>query len=91
MFGVLWILRSDRVVLFITESPVRLARLQTLKAWVFVLGSAALFFGLTRTRELRVTSSRDRLDQATQELQVLHPVFRHNIRNDLDDVQGSST
>lgn len=88
VFGVLWIVLSDRLVFAIAESQASIARIQTVKGWVFVLGSAALLFGLTRTRESQIESAQDRLDRATQELQVLHRVFRHNIRNDLNVVQG---
>lgn len=86
--GVIWILLSDRVVLLITESPTEFAQIQTIKGWLFVGGSAALIFGLTQTREHQIKSSQDRLNRATQELQVLHRVFRHNIRNDLNVIQG---
>lgn len=88
VFGIVWILLSDRAVLLITDSQAQTAQLQTIKGWLFVGGSALLVLGLTRTRERQIQSSQNRLNRATQELQVLHRVFRHNIRNNLNVVLG---
>lgn len=88
VFGGLWILLSDRLVAQVAETQLVATRLQTVKGWLFVLGSAAVILALTRTREHQLETSRDRLATATQELQVLHRIFRHNIRNDLNVIQG---
>ncbi len=87
-FGGLWILLSDRLVLALARTPGAAARLQTVKGWAFVLLSAVLIVGLTRTREQQLDTSQQRLLRASQELQVLHRIFRHNIRNDLNVIQG---
>ena len=47
-FGLLWILFSDQLLLLVTEDPQTLARLQTIKGWLFVSVTAFLFFLLIR-------------------------------------------
>lgn len=86
--GVGWIVVSDWVVTQVAETSAAAARMQTLKGWLFVFFSAAFIFALARVRESQLDISRRRLQRATNELQVLHRVFRHNIRNDLNVIKG---
>ncbi|MFW5905333.1 MAG: sensor histidine kinase [archaeon] len=88
IFGITWIFVSDRLVLLLADSSSTVALVQTFKGWVFVLLSAMIFFSLTRIRERQLEESRDRAQSATQQLQVLNRVFRHNIRNDLNVIKG---
>lgn len=88
LFGGLWILLSDTLVHQLVQRQDLVTRIQTIKGWLFVLVSALLILGLVRTREQRLEHSRDRLSRATEELHVLHRVYRHNIRNDLTVVRG---
>lgn len=88
LFGGLWILLSDRVVTAVATNQAQISLLQTAKGWLFVLVSGAIFFGLIRAREQRLSASQEHLVQASQELQVLHRLFRHNARNDLNVVRG---
>jgi len=46
LFGGLWILFSDTVVLWLTTDQSTLSRLQTFKGWFFILVTALLLFGL---------------------------------------------
>lgn len=86
--GGIWILASDWLVLMIAETESGAALLQTIKGWFFVVSSTALIFLLTQIRERQLEQSQDRLIRASQELQVFHRIFRHNIRNDLNVIQG---
>lgn len=88
LFGGIWILLSDSVVNQVVQDPVVLTRIQTLKGWLFVLLSGLLILALVRTREGQLRASRERLSRANQELSVLHRIYRHNIRNDLNVVRG---
>lgn len=88
IFGVVWILVSDRLVVSLVETREMITQLQTIKGWVFVGLSGFLIFGLTRLRHEQVRTSQTQLQNATQQLQVLHRVFRHNIRNDLNVIRG---
>ncbi|UWG51766.1 Signal transduction histidine kinase, contains PAS domain [Halalkaliarchaeum sp. AArc-CO] len=87
-FGILWIATTDSAVVLFVADPDVAAFLQTIKGWVFVALSAGLIFGLTRVRERRLEQSEQRLRTATEQIQVLHRVLRHNIRNDVNVIHG---
>jgi len=58
LFGVLWILLSDRLVASVAHHPAILSRIQTLKGWAFVAATAVFLYLLVRSavtarRELR--------------------------------------
>lgn len=88
IFGVFWIGLSDRLVFSLVETEAGLLFAQRIKGWVFVGLSAALILGLTRTYERQVANSEQRALTATEQLQVLHRIFRHNIRNELTVIRG---
>lgn len=48
MAGVLWIALSDRAADLISDEPAVLARIQTLKGWVFVALTSVLVYALSR-------------------------------------------
>lgn len=48
VFGVIWISFSDQWVAWVVDDAAQMARLQTLKGWVFVLVTGAMFFWLAR-------------------------------------------
>lgn len=67
-----------------------LARLQALKGGVEVVLTAGVIFVLT-TRSRRALEQRyDRLDTLRAERNVLHRVFRHNLRQDINIIMGYS-
>jgi signal transduction histidine kinase len=88
LFGVAWIGVSDQVVLALFETESTRLTAQTVKGWVFVGLSALLIFGLSSVREQQLKRARQRALAASQQLQVLHRVFRHNIRNDMTVIRG---
>lgn len=88
-FGVTWIVVSGWVVGLVAENPATMLYLETAKGWIFVALSAVLIFLLTNIREAQLDRSQNRLYDATQQLQVLYRIFRHNIRNDLTVIQGN--
>lgn len=88
VFGGLWILLSDRLASSLVQSRALLTQVQTIKGWIFVFLSGVLILALVQTRERQLQASRDRLARASEELRVLHRVFRHDIRNDLNVIQG---
>ena len=90
-FGILWIATTDSAVVLFVADPDVAAFLQTIKGWVFVALSAGLIFGLTRVRERQIKQSEQRLRTATEQIQVLHRVLRHNIRNDINVIHGYVT
>jgi PAS domain S-box-containing protein len=66
VFGVLWILYSDRLVERIAANAAQLTQLQTIKGWLFVVASAVVIYVLVRAglRQLLATASRLRDSEA---------------------------
>lgn len=56
--------------------------------WLLVGLSAAFLYGATAHHAQQTAAIRDELETSNQQLQVLSRVFRHNVRNDLNIVQG---
>lgn len=86
VFGVIWILSTDSLLFALFQSPETVTFLQTIKGWLFVGTSALLVFGLSYFHTRQYQESERRLETASEQLQVLHRFFRHNIRNDLNVV-----
>ncbi|MFC5135641.1 MULTISPECIES: sensor histidine kinase [Haloferacaceae] len=64
-------------------SPARIA------SGLAVVGASSVFlYGAVSHRSRRVVTAREELETTNQQLQVLSRVFRHNVRNDLNVVQG---
>lgn len=89
VFGVLWIGTTDWVVLRIARTQSQILWMQAVKGWLFVALSGALVFGLVSLRETQLHGTQGRLQTATEQLQVIHRVFRHNLRNELTVIRGN--
>ncbi|ELZ41407.1 histidine kinase [Halorubrum saccharovorum DSM 1137] len=66
-----------------TWTPVRAA-----DGWAFVVVSSLVLYGATAYQQRRAIAARSELETSNQQLQVLSRVFRHNVRNDLNVIQG---
>lgn len=93
LFGFLWIIGSDTLVLWIATSPEQVARLQTVKGWVYVLLTTFLVYGLMRlySRQknavLRETIRSSRLlSQALGQKKLLVRELHHRVKNNLQTV-----
>lgn len=89
LFGSAALYFSDVYLVQRVSEPL-LGQLQALKGGVEVLLTGVLIFGLTATKEAQVDRSHERIDRQREELLVLHRVLRHNMRNDLNVILGSS-
>lgn len=87
LFGFSALYFSDVLLVRYFDDPL-LGQLQAVKGGVEVLLTAGLVFGLARGREAQMQRGMEHLDQQRTELQVLHRVLRHNLRNDLNVIQG---
>lgn len=65
-----------------------LSQVQAIKGGVEVFLTAGFILVLTAWREAQLQRHIDRLDQQHEQLQVLHRVLRHNLRNDLNIIHG---
>lgn len=86
-FGLTALYVSDVLIVRYLSEPL-LSQVQTVKGGVEVLLTGAFIYLLTARREHQLTDRRQFIEQQRQELQVLHRVFRHNLRNDLNIIQG---
>jgi signal transduction histidine kinase len=55
---------------------------------LLVVGSGGLLYGAVTYHRRRAETARRDLETSNQQLQVLSRVFRHNVRNDLNVIQG---
>lgn len=63
LFGVLWIILSDRLVASVVHHPAILSQIQTLKGWAFVAATAVFLYLLVRS----AVSTRRRLRRRKEE------------------------
>ncbi|MEZ3162512.1 HAMP domain-containing sensor histidine kinase [Halorubrum sp. RMP-47] len=79
---------SAVAVNFALASTGRVAPTRLVGDWLIVVGSGGILYGaVTHHRREAETARRD-LETTNQQLQVLSRVFRHNVRNDLNVIQG---
>lgn len=88
LVGVSWIVVTDYLVLGMVDDQQTVTRLQTVKGWIFVGGSAALVYGLVWHSSRAQQRTNDRLERALQQTSILHRVLRHNLRNNCNVIQG---
>lgn len=89
VFGLSWIVVTDWAVFMVAETSETVSLLQTIKGWIFVIISGALILGLTGLRQRQIEIGQEKLERATEQLQVFHRFLRHNLRNDLTVIQGN--
>lgn len=87
VFGLTALYVSDVLFVQLFDDPF-LQRVQGVKGFVEVLLTTGLIFGLTTGGRAPLEAETDRLQRQREELQVLHRVMRHNLRNDLNTIQG---
>lgn len=90
-FGVTWLLVAEWAALTLVDLSGAFAHIETASGWVLLAVSGLVIFGLTRSHSRQLAETQSRLQTANQQLQVLHRVFRHNVRNDLNVIQGYAT
>lgn len=88
VFGIVWIGGTDWLAVRIAANEAQLVWLQSIKGWVFVGMSTVLIFGLVWFRERQIERVTDQLKVSVEQLQVIHRVFRHNLRNELTKFRG---
>lgn len=84
LFGLLWILFTDRLLLWLVPDLEQLARWQTIKGWLFVAVSTVLIFLLQAEAQRR--QQRARAGQKRSEIRYRH-LFRQ-LRQVMDSVPG---
>lgn len=88
VFGFAALYFSDVYLPRTIDNPALLSRNQTLKGGVEVALTAGLIFALTRRSRLALRNHKERLETLQAERSVLHRVFRHNLRQELNLIDG---
>lgn len=81
---------SDVYLPKVINNPELLIRDQAIKGAVEILVTAGLIFTLSSRGRRKLQLKNERLEQLQAERSVLHRVFRHNLRQDLNLIQGYS-
>lgn len=89
LFGIGALLASDLLLVRAVDDPL-LARLQALKGVAEVLLTAGLVYALTRRSRRQLRERNTALRRQREELDVLHRLLRHNLRNALTVVVGTT-
>lgn len=84
-----WIAISDSLVSTVAQNQQLYHQLQTAKGWLFVGASALLLYSMMVHRERRLQRTNHHLEQAVQQVSILHRVLRHNLRNILNVIYGN--
>ena len=71
IFGVLWILLSDRLLGALIQNPQIYREMQTYKGWVYILITTIMVFTLIRTRMHRLKRENERTIQAYEKIKFL--------------------
>lgn len=87
-FGALYL--SDVYLPQTIQDPGFLAQLQALKGGAEILLTAGVILVLTTRSRHAIQARNDRLDNLRAERNVLHRVFRHNFRQDVNIIKGYS-
>lgn len=91
VLGFLALYFSDVFLVRTIDNPTTLSQLQAVKGGVEVLLTGGLIFVLVRRSRRAIGRTNDRLERQQQELQVMHRVLRHNLRNDITLITGYGT
>ncbi|MFB6219580.1 MAG: sensor histidine kinase [Halobacteriaceae archaeon] len=87
VFGFLALYLSDVVLVRHLSEPL-LSQVQALKGGAEVVVTGLFVFALTRRSQRQLRRANGELARRRDELQLLHRVLRHNLRNDLNVVHG---
>lgn len=87
-FGALYL--SDVYLPQLIQDPALLAQMQALKGGVEVVLTAGVILVLTTRSRQAIESRNNRLDTLRAERNMLHRVFRHNLRQDINVIMGYS-
>ncbi len=88
LFGVVWVPTTDLLLAAAFASQAAPTPIGLAKAWTFIGLSAVLIYLLSTVHQQQMSTAQTKLKTANEQLQVLHRVFRHNIRNDINVIQG---
>jgi|GEM_PF-1011697 len=93
--GGLWILLSDRILMFLTSSPQQLTQWQTYKGWFYVIVSGLFIWIIVNLYNRRLSQKMNELNEAlkkAEESDRLKTIFlqnvSHEVRTPLNGIMG---
>ena len=86
--GTLFVVAADLAVASAVGSLSAWTPIRAAGGWALVGASSLVLYGATAYQRRRAVRARSELETSNQQLQVLSRVFRHNVRNDLNVIQG---
>lgn len=89
-FGFVGLYVSDVIFRELFAEPLR-SQVQAVKGALEVLVTAGYIFAITTASRRQLERTNRRLQRRNDELTVLHRVLRHNLRNDLNVIEGQAT
>jgi signal transduction histidine kinase len=95
LFGALWILYSDRFVVYFTNDPHRIQQLSTYKGWGFILVTGGMLFYLIR-REIQrrnqviveLRAAKEKADESDRLKTTFLSNLSHYIRTPMNSILG---
>ena len=87
-FGLIFVSILDLGITSTVGSPADWTPTRLVSGWAFVGLSSLFLYGAVTHHRRRAEQARRELETSNQQLQVLSRVFRHNVRNDLNVIQG---
>ena len=86
--SVIWIFFSDRLLGLVTTDSNLLLELQTYKGWFFVSITSVLLFLLIEKSTSKLVNSRNKIENALNEKQVVLSELHHRVKNNLSIICG---
>lgn len=84
----IWIIFSDKLLASLVGDPDLFLTLQTYKGLLFVLGTAGLLYYLINNATSSLVKSREHLESALREKQVILGELHHRVKNNLAIISG---
>ncbi len=88
LFGLLWVPGTEIAMAAVFPSQGMPTPVGLLAGWTFIVLSTVLIYTLSSVHRNQMSTAQRKLQTANEQLQVLHRVFRHNIRNDINVIHG---
>mgnify|MGYP000109072428 CR=1 FL=1 len=86
--GTAFVVASELAVASAIGSVSAWTSVHVVSGWAFVGLSSLVLYASTTYQKRQAVAARSELETSNQQLQVLSRVFRHNVRNDLNVIQG---
>lgn len=94
VFGLAWILLSDKLLGFLIKDLKTLSEIQTYKGFLFIFITALMLFILVRNYMKRIKAARDLLENKIQDYKVLYEKFlaqNHELKQAKDKAQENES